>query len=133
MKDRDNEEVTIGDRIKEARLKAKLSQTELADLIGVAQNTLSAYEAGRRIPTLKKMDELAKHLDVKTSWLRGEIEYTPSQKEFLTFIEQKKKIDIEELKSKNFKLVIDGEEATEEEIENAIRIIIGMREYKKRS
>ena len=35
-----------------ARLRTGLSQTAFADLIGVAQPTLSAYESGRRQPTL---------------------------------------------------------------------------------
>ena len=35
-----------------ARLRSALSQTAFADLIGVAQPTLSAYESGKRQPTL---------------------------------------------------------------------------------
>lgn len=35
-----------------ARMRAGLSQTAFADLIGLAQPTLSAYESGKRQPTL---------------------------------------------------------------------------------
>lgn len=35
-----------------ARVRLGLSQTAFADLLGVAQPTLSAYESGRRQPTL---------------------------------------------------------------------------------
>ena len=35
-----------------ARTRLALSQTAFADLIGIAQPTLSAYESGRRQPTL---------------------------------------------------------------------------------
>lgn len=38
--------------MKSARLRLRLSQHAFADLIGVAQPTLSAYESGRRQPTL---------------------------------------------------------------------------------
>lgn len=41
-----------GALLKSARLRARLSQHAFADLVGVAQPTLSAYEAGRRQPTL---------------------------------------------------------------------------------
>lgn len=35
-----------------ARTRLGLSQTAFADLVGIAQSTLSAYESGRRQPTL---------------------------------------------------------------------------------
>jgi transcriptional regulator with XRE-family HTH domain len=38
--------------LKSARLQAGLSQRAFADLVGIAQPTLSAYESGRRQPTL---------------------------------------------------------------------------------
>ena len=38
--------VQIGQRIKELRTEHKLSQTDLAKEIGIAQNTLSQYENG---------------------------------------------------------------------------------------
>lgn len=41
-----------GALLKSARLRARLSQHAFADLVGVAQPTLSAYESGRRQPTL---------------------------------------------------------------------------------
>ncbi|MCZ7535701.1 MAG: helix-turn-helix domain-containing protein [Acidimicrobiia bacterium] len=41
-----------GALLKSARLRLGLSQTAFADLVGVAQPTLSAYESGRRQPTI---------------------------------------------------------------------------------
>ena len=38
--------------LKAARLRAGLTQTAFADLVGIAQPTLSAYENGHRQPTL---------------------------------------------------------------------------------
>jgi transcriptional regulator with XRE-family HTH domain len=35
-----------------ARVRLRLSQTAFADLVGIAQPTLSAYESGRRQPTV---------------------------------------------------------------------------------
>ena len=46
------EEQVAGSLLQSARLRLGLSQTAFADLLGVAQPTLSAYESGRRQPTL---------------------------------------------------------------------------------
>ena len=41
-----------GSLLQSSRLRLGLSQTAFADLLGIAQPTLSAYESGRRQPTL---------------------------------------------------------------------------------
>ena len=46
-----NEQVA-GALLRSARVRSGLSQRAFADLIGVAQPTLSAYESGHRQPTL---------------------------------------------------------------------------------
>jgi transcriptional regulator with XRE-family HTH domain len=43
---------TPGALLKSARLRLRLTQTAFADLVGIAQPTLSAYESGRRQPTV---------------------------------------------------------------------------------
>lgn len=44
--------------LRSARTRLGLSQTAFADLIGIAQPTLSAYESGRRQPTLPTLVDL---------------------------------------------------------------------------
>ncbi len=44
-----------GSLILSARLKAGLSQRQLADRLGVAQPVIAAYESGRRRPTLETL------------------------------------------------------------------------------
>ncbi len=46
------EEQVAGSLLRSARARLGLSQTAFADLVGIAQPTLSAYESGRRQPTL---------------------------------------------------------------------------------
>ena len=46
------EDRVAGALLKSARLRLGLTQTAFADLVGIAQPTLSAYESGRRQPTL---------------------------------------------------------------------------------
>lgn len=45
-------EQLAGALLRSARTRLGLSQTAFADLLGIAQPTLSAYESGRRQPTL---------------------------------------------------------------------------------
>ncbi len=49
---RPNDEQLAGILLVSARRRLGLSQTEFAALVGVAQPTVSAYESGRRQPTL---------------------------------------------------------------------------------
>lgn len=44
--------------LREARTRARLSQTELARRSGVAQSVISAYETGRRRPSLRVLERL---------------------------------------------------------------------------
>jgi transcriptional regulator with XRE-family HTH domain len=46
------EERVAGSLLRSARSQLGLSQTAFADLMGIAQPTLSAYESGQRQPTL---------------------------------------------------------------------------------
>jgi transcriptional regulator with XRE-family HTH domain len=49
---KDVEDRVAGSLLQLARTRLGLSQTAFADLLGIAQPTLSAYESGRRQPTL---------------------------------------------------------------------------------
>ena len=48
-----------------------LSQSELADLLGVQQPTISAYETGSVEPTLSKLVAIARECNVSLDWLCG--------------------------------------------------------------
>jgi hypothetical protein len=49
-----------GDLLRLARVKAGLTQAELAERAGVAQSLISAYENGRRQPTVPTLTRLLK-------------------------------------------------------------------------
>ena len=57
----------IGERIKEARKAAKLTQKELAELAGTAEMTISQYERGIRQPKIGQLQRIASALDVDIS------------------------------------------------------------------
>ena len=61
----------VGDRIREARTKLGLTQTQLARQVGVSSQTVWSWEAGRVKPTREHMEELAFRCEVSTAWLLG--------------------------------------------------------------
>ncbi len=57
------------DRLKEARTKNKLSQNELAKLVGIHVTNISRYERGENRPATDVLSKLANALDVTTDYL----------------------------------------------------------------
>lgn len=47
------EELILKNRLKDVRAEKKLSQTQLAELVGVSRNTISSIETGQFSPTAK--------------------------------------------------------------------------------
>ena len=76
----------VGERIVQARKQLEtgaLTQEELAELAGVSQRSMQAYETGEVIP-YRKMREIADVLGVSTSWLlHGEEEHVDGEIEEL--------------------------------------------------
>ena len=58
-------------RLKEARLQKKMKVTEIAEIIGVSQPTMSSWEAGRADPSLENLVKLAEHYGVTVDYLLG--------------------------------------------------------------
>jgi len=54
----------LGDRVKKLRKSLKMSQIDLAVEIGVDARTIVAIEAGKRNPTLKTINKLARALKI---------------------------------------------------------------------
>ena len=48
-----NDQLILKNRLKEARAEKKLSQAQLAELVGVSRNTISSIETGQFNPTAK--------------------------------------------------------------------------------
>ncbi|MCQ4086613.1 helix-turn-helix transcriptional regulator [Saccharibacillus sp. JS10] len=58
-------ELILRNRLKEARTQQKLSQAELAKIVGVSRNTISSIETGQFNPTAKLALILCIALDLK--------------------------------------------------------------------
>lgn len=59
------------ERLKEIRLEKELSQSKLAEKLGVDFRTISNWENGVRKPDIDKLVEIAKSLGVTTDYLLG--------------------------------------------------------------
>jgi len=60
-----NEELVLKNRLKVARAERRLSQGELAKMVGVSRNTISSIETGQFCPTAKLAYVLCIALDKK--------------------------------------------------------------------
>lgn len=60
-----NDELILKNRLKEARNERMLSQSQLAELVGVSHNTISSIETGQFSPTAKLALILCIALDKK--------------------------------------------------------------------
>lgn len=65
-------DLTFGERIMYRRKRLKLSQGELANLVGVSTSAISSYETERAKPTLEVFQRMVSVLGVSADWLLGE-------------------------------------------------------------
>lgn len=69
----------MGDKIKNLREKAGMSQTELAEKLGLSKSVISAYEKGVRNPSFKVLPLLAETFNVSQLYFfeKGEWQNQP--------------------------------------------------------
>lgn len=61
-------------RFKEIRIKRNITQVDLAKKIDVKQETISAYESGKALPSADALIKIADYLNTSTDYLLGRIE-----------------------------------------------------------
>lgn len=101
----------FNENLKSARERRNLSQTQIADAIGVAKSTYSLYESGKREPNVQTIKKISDVLNVSADELLGlpepQIstfaahfdgdEYTESEleeiRQFAEFVKNRKKSD----------------------------------------
>ena len=62
---------TVGERLRELRTAKKLSQEQLAKIIGVSHNTVSTYESDMRQPSYDVLASLSRVFRVSTDYILG--------------------------------------------------------------
>lgn len=63
--------MNFGSRLKTLRIKKKLTQQQLADLLGLTKSVISAYENGLRYPAYDVLIKIARIFKVSTDYLLG--------------------------------------------------------------
>lgn len=84
--------VNFGNRLKTLRIKKKLTQQQLADLLGLTKSVISAYENGLRYPAYDVLIKIARIFKVSTDFLLG--------------VEIKREIDTSGLTDEQFEALI---------------------------
>lgn len=83
--------VEFGERLKKLRKEKRLTQKQLASMIGVQHSIISFYEVGDRIPSVEIIIKLSSVLHVSSDYLLG--------------IEKREVIDISGLSAEDKKLI----------------------------
>ena len=81
--------MTIGQRIKEARKSAGLTQRELAEKAGTATGTIQQYELGKRQPRIEKFQAIADVLNVDVNWLMNGYTLAQRDQAFRDFVKKR--------------------------------------------
>ncbi len=89
----------MGYRIKSERLKRKMSQEELGNLLGVSKVSVSGYEKGIRTPTLEIFNKIISILEIDPSYLLGMDYYTINENKIMISMSQQDIKIIDELKN----------------------------------
>ena len=81
--------MTIGQRIKEARKSAGLTQRELAEKAGTATGTIQQYELGKRQPRIEQFQAIAYVLNVDVNWLMNGYTLAQRDQAFRDFVKKR--------------------------------------------
>lgn len=61
----------LGENLKKIRQEHKLTQIELANMLGISQKSYSHWENGKCKPNYEKLEKIADFFGVSLDWLFG--------------------------------------------------------------
>ena len=70
--------IVFPQRLKDARIQAGLTQSQVAVAIGVSESAYGYYEQGRNYPTLDSLNDLAEVLEISVDYLLGRTSEAPT-------------------------------------------------------
>ncbi len=82
--------MAISLKLKEIRKTAKLTQNDIANVLGTTREAYGMYESGKRQISLKVLDDLAQYYNVSIDYLVGRVD---SEKEEMELLEAYRKLD----------------------------------------
>lgn len=108
----------FGNRLTELRKQRKLTQNDMAKLLGVARTTYSSYEQGRRTPDVEIQNKIADYFGVTLDYLHGRNK-TPE------WAKEEDTIQLDKILKSNAGMAYEENEATEEDREILDDLIAG--------
>ena len=81
----------IGNKIKSYREKRKMTQKEIAEILGVEPATISKYESGMIEPNIESIKKLAETFEISVDELIKEDDFDISNINILEMLREKKK------------------------------------------
>ena len=86
--------MNLGERIKKYREEKKMTQVEVAEVLGVKPATISKYEAGTLEPNIESLKKLAELLEVSVDELLKEDEFDVSKINVLKVLREQKEMKL---------------------------------------
>ena len=112
----------LGEKIKKYREEKKMTQVEVADVLGVKPATISKYEAGTLEPNIESLKKLAELFEVSVDELLKEDEFDVSKINVLEVLREQKKMKLKGNLYHNTKIIfayntnhIEGSKLTEDQ------------------
>lgn len=92
------DKILVGKKIKEARIKNKLTQAQLAEKVSLHEKHISRIESGKFMPTLENIIKIFKTLNIELSICNTEEDFSDIENiktEFLKIINNSSKNELE--------------------------------------
>lgn len=116
--------------LKKLRIEHHLTQTELANKLGLSFTTISMYERGQREPDFETLEAIADYFNVDMDYLLGKSSISNKSLHDVSSPEELELQEyLEELRTRpEMKMLFSlSKKATKEEVEQAVRIIEALR------
>jgi transcriptional regulator with XRE-family HTH domain len=123
---------SFGEILKKLRQGKKMSQTEMAKVLGKTQSSIAYYEKNEKKPGPEIINKIADYFSVTTDYLLGRssdpVQYSSQEAQFIK--DAGNSYTVDDLKKKYKLIADDGEPITDEELEEAVRYVLIRRRMK---
>ncbi|NLI90547.1 MAG: helix-turn-helix transcriptional regulator [Epulopiscium sp.] len=72
--------MTLVDRLKELRKENNMTQSELANMLGMAKGTVAMWEMGKRNPSFESLEKMSEIFDRRVDYILGKSDDSSSPK-----------------------------------------------------
>lgn len=90
------EDLSVGIKIKQLRESSGKTQADLAKILGVSDQAISAWENGHKQPRTKYLIAMARHYGIKPSWFIDEDSHEDSRRSALQIVDGLQKLEQED-------------------------------------